>query len=163
MLHLQQNIHHEVVLFNVVFVEPKFPPNTVATIRLCANAGVQLHLIEPLGFPLETANSNNAGTTNTPGKLKELAGVSRPRTAKTNSRMFAMTTHGSSIFAQTQFEPGDYFVFGAETRSCARTKRVIPKRTAHVCRCVQIISLNLSNSVAIVVYEACQHDFEGGA
>jgi tRNA (cytidine/uridine-2'-O-)-methyltransferase len=156
-------------LFNVVLVEPEIPPNTGNIIRLCANAGVQLHLIEPLGFPLEDSKLKRAGLDyHEYARMKVHknwdAFLESERPA--NERMFALTTHGSSSFADAQFLPGDYFVFGAETRGLAPSLREsfpnaqrirLPMRPDNR-------SLNLSNTVAIVVYEAWrQNDFAGGS
>lgn len=156
------------ILFNVVLVEPEIPPNTGNIIRLCANAGVQLHLIEPLGFPLEDSKLKRAGLDyHEYAQMKVhknwAAFLDSEQPAK--ERMFALTTHGSSSFAAAQFKPGDYFVFGAETRGLApelresfpNAQRIrLPMRPDNR-------SLNLSNTVAIVVYEAWrQNDFAGG-
>lgn len=155
-------------MFNVVLVEPEIPPNTGNIIRLCANTGVQLHLIEPLGFPLEDSKLKRAGLDyHEYAKMKVHANweaflaSEQPRV----EQLYAMTTHGSSSFAQVQFQVGDYFVFGAETRGLAPSLREsfpvaqrirLPMRPDNR-------SLNLSNTVAVVVYEAWrQHGFEGG-
>lgn len=156
-------------MFNVVLVEPEIPPNTGNIIRLCANAGAQLHLIEPLGFPLEDSKLKRAGldyheyaSMKVHKNWQAFLESEQPAAA----RMFALTTHGSSVFAETNFEAGDYFVFGAETRGLAPDLREsfplnqrirLPMRPNNR-------SLNLSNSVAIVVYEAWrQHGFAGGS
>ena len=156
-------------MFNVVLVEPEIPPNTGNIIRLCANAGVQLHLIEPLGFPLEDSKLRRAGldyheyaSMKVHKNWQAFLDQEQPQV----ERMFAMTTHGSSIFAQTQFKPGDYFVFGAETRGLAQELREsFPKeQRIRLPMRPDNRSLNLSNTVAIVVYEAWrQNGFEGGA
>lgn len=156
-------------MFNVVLVEPEIPPNTGNIIRLCANAGAQLHLIEPLGFPLEDSKLKRAGLDyHEYAKMKvhknwqAFLDSEQPDT----QRMFAMTTHGSSSFTKVAFAAGDYFVFGAETRGLAKELREsfpesqrirLPMRPDNR-------SLNLSNTVAIVVYEAWrQHNFAGGS
>lgn len=156
-------------LFNVVLVEPEIPPNTGNIIRLCANAGVQLHLIEPLGFPLEDSKLKRAGLDyHEYAKMKvhknweAFIASERPPA----DRLFAMTTHGSSIFSQLAFRPGDYFVFGAETRGLAKELRESfpPQQRIRLPMRPDNRSLNLSNTVAIVVYEAWrQNDFAGGA
>jgi len=155
-------------MFNVVLVEPEIPPNTGNIIRLCANTGAQLHLIEPLGFPLEDARLRRAGL-----DYHEYAQMKvHPDWASflatcqpDPNRMFAMTTHGSQPFAQQAFQPGDWFVFGSETRglnsvlrdSFPTTQRIrLPMRPDNR-------SLNLSNTVAVVVFEAWrQNGFAGG-
>ncbi|WP_395004956.1 tRNA (uridine(34)/cytosine(34)/5-carboxymethylaminomethyluridine(34)-2'-O)-methyltransferase TrmL [Undibacterium sp.] len=155
-------------MFNVVLVEPEIPPNTGNIIRLCANTGVQLHLIEPLGFPLEDSKLKRAGLDYHEYAQMKVhknwdAFINSERPAP--ERLFAMTTHGSSTFSKIAFQAGDYFVFGAETRGLATALREsfplsqrirLPMRPDNR-------SLNLSNSVAIVIYEAWrQHDFFGG-
>ncbi len=156
-------------MFHVVLVNPEIPPNTGNVIRLCANTGAQLHLIEPLGFPLDDAKLRRAGLDyHEYARMKVhkdwaafLADV-QPDPA----RMFAMTTHGSTPFAKLAFHPGDVFVFGSETRGLApefretfpTTQRIrLPMRPDNR-------SLNLSNTVAIAVYEAWrQQGYDGGA
>jgi tRNA (cytidine/uridine-2'-O-)-methyltransferase len=155
-------------MFNVVLVEPEIPPNTGNIIRLCANSGAQLHLIEPLGFPLEDARMRRAGL-----DYHEFAQMQVHRdwasfmqTRQPDpARLFAFTTKGSQLFQQAAFLPGDWLVFGSETRglsdalreSVPLTQRLrLPMRPDNR-------SLNLSNSVAIVVYEAWrQNGYVGG-
>ncbi|HEX7644239.1 MAG TPA: tRNA (uridine(34)/cytosine(34)/5-carboxymethylaminomethyluridine(34)-2'-O)-methyltransferase TrmL [Burkholderiaceae bacterium] len=156
-------------MFNVVLVEPEIPPNTGNVIRLCANTGAQLHLIEPLGFPLDDAKMRRAGldyhdyaTMKVHPNWQAFLGQEKPDAA----RMFAMTTHGSTPFAGLAFQPGDYFIFGSETRGLApdlrnsfpTAQRIrLPMRPDNR-------SLNLSNTVAVVVYEAWrQNGYQGGA
>src|SRR4051794_12878596 len=146
-------------LFHVVLVEPEIPPNTGNIIRLCANAGAQLHLIEPLGFPLDDAKMRRAGLDYheyvTMQVHRDWAAFLTAH-APDPARMFALTTHGSTPFAAVAFQPGDVFVFGSETRgldpalrnSFAPAQRIrLPMRPGNR-------SLNLSNTVAVVVYEA---------
>ena len=106
-------------MFHVVLVEPEIPPNTGNIIRLCANTGAQLHLIEPLGFPLDDAKMRRAGldyhdyaNMQVHANWQAFLDAAPPDPA----RLFAFTTHGSSGFAHTAFQPGDVFVFGSETR-----------------------------------------------
>ncbi len=156
-------------MFHVVLVEPEIPPNTGNVIRLCANTGAQLHLIEPLGFPLDDAKMRRAGldyhdyaTMKVHRDWQAFLEQEQPDPA----RMFALTTHGSAPFADQAFRPGDYFVFGSETRGLAPalrnsfpgTQRIrLPMRPDNR-------SLNLSNTVAVVVYEAWrQNGYTGGA
>ena len=106
-------------MFNVVLVEPEIPPNTGNVIRLCANTGARLHLIEPLGFPLDDAKMRRAGL-----DYHEYAQMHvhanwdafLAKEAPDASRMFAFTTRGSTPFFGHTFQAGDWFVFGAETR-----------------------------------------------
>ena len=156
-------------MFHVVLVEPEIPPNTGNIIRLCANTGAHLHLIEPLGFPLDDAKMRRAGL-----DYHEYADMQVHRDWSAflvaqqpdPSRLFAMTTHGSAIFAELRFQPGDVFAFGSETRglsvslreSFPASQRIrLPMRAGNR-------SLNLSNAVAVTVYEAWrQNDFAGGS
>jgi tRNA (cytidine/uridine-2'-O-)-methyltransferase len=155
-------------LFHVVLVEPEIPPNTGNVIRLCANTGTHLHLIEPLGFPLDDARMRRAGL-----DYHEYANMRVHRDWQAfldaqqpdRDRMFALTTHGAAPFAAMQFRPGDIFVFGCETRGLAPALResFAPDRRIRLPMRPGNRSLNLSNSVAVVVYEAWrQNDFAGG-
>jgi tRNA (cytidine/uridine-2'-O-)-methyltransferase len=156
-------------MFHVVLVEPEIPPNTGNIIRLCANTGAQLHLIEPLGFPLDDAKMRRAGldyhdyaTMQVHPNWAQFIAALQPDPA----RMFALTTHGASTFSQCLFQPGDVFVFGAETRGldpALRESFPAPQRIRLPMR-PDNRSLNLSNTVAVVVYEAWrQNGFLGGA
>ena len=156
-------------MFHVVLVEPEIPPNTGNIIRLCANTGTVLHLIEPLGFPLDDAKMRRAGL-----DYHEYADMQvhanwsdfMVATQPDPLRIFILTTHGSALFSSTRFQSGDVFVFGSETRgldpqlrdSFPHNQRIrLPMRPDNR-------SLNLSNSVAITVYEAWrQNDFAGGS
>ncbi|WP_334187022.1 tRNA (uridine(34)/cytosine(34)/5-carboxymethylaminomethyluridine(34)-2'-O)-methyltransferase TrmL [Noviherbaspirillum sp.] len=155
-------------MFHVVLVEPEIPPNTGNVIRLCANTGAQLHLVEPLGFPLDDAKLRRAGldyhdyaTMQVHRSWDAFIADEKPDA----SRMFAMTTHGATRFASVAFRPGDVFVFGSETRGLSTALREsfpasqrirLPMRPENR-------SLNLSNTVAVVVYEAWrQNGFAGG-
>ena len=156
-------------MFHVVLVEPEIPPNTGNVIRLCANTGAQLHLVEPLGFPLEDARMRRAGLDyHEYADMKVHKNWTRfmDSTKPDPARMFAFTTHGSSLFSTMSFRPGDVFVFGSETKgldpvfreSFPETQRIrLPMRPGNR-------SLNLSNAVAVTVFEAWrQHDFAGGS
>ena len=106
-------------MFNVVLVEPEIPPNTGNVIRLCANTGARLHLIEPLGFPLDDAKMRRAGLDyHEYAQMHVHPDWNAFVAAETPDpmRMFAFTTRGSGRFHAHEFEPGDWFVFGAETR-----------------------------------------------
>lgn len=143
-------------MFKVVLHQPEIPPNTGNIIRLCANTGCSLHLIEPLGFDLDDKKLRRAGL-----DYREFASVeSYPdfanfRQRTDSSRIFYITTKGSSPYHQAQFKAGDALVFGSETRGlpaeileqadqCSKIR--IPMRT-------DSRSLNLSNAAAVIVYE----------
>ena len=156
-------------MFHVVLVEPEIPPNTGNIIRLCANTGAQLHLIEPLGFPLEDSKLKRAGL-----DYHEYATMQvhtgwqsfLDKIQPDPTRMFAMTTHGSALFSEARFQPGDFFVFGSETKGMDPALRNAFPATQRIRLPMQANnrSLNLSNTVAVVVFEAWrQNGFSGGA
>ncbi|NYE63958.1 tRNA (cytidine/uridine-2'-O-)-methyltransferase [Duganella sp. 1224] len=156
-------------MFHVVLVHPEIPPNTGNVIRLCANTGAQLHLIEPLGFPLEDAKLKRAGLDyHEYARMKVhkdwdafLAEI-QPDPA----RMYALTTHGSAPFAQASFQPGDVFVFGSETAGLpvALRESFPPAQRIRLPMRPDNRSMNLSNTVAVVVFEAWrQNGYAGGA
>ena len=155
-------------MLSVALVEPEIPPNTGNVIRLCANTGAQLHLVEPLGFPLDDAKMRRAGldyhdyaTMKVHPDWEAFVASERPDPA----RMFALTTHGSTPFASMAFRPGDVFIFGSETRGLAPELRdsFPPSQRIRLPMRPDNRSLNLSNTVAVVVYEAWrQNGFAGG-
>jgi len=144
-------------MFHVILFEPEIPPNTGNIIRLCANVGCSLHLIEPLGFVFDNKHLRRAGMDYT-----ELANVQRYPNLQScldtlqPTRLFAFTTKGSRNYADVQYQDGDAFIFGPETRGLpdevrtaipAEQRLRLPMREGSR-------SLNLSNTVAIAVYEA---------
>jgi tRNA (cytidine/uridine-2'-O-)-methyltransferase len=155
-------------MFHIVLVQPEIPPNTGNVIRLAANTGCSLHLIEPLGFSMEDKLLQRAGL-----DYHEYAAVLRhadwaaflAAASPDPARMFAFTTRGSRPFGEAAFQPGDFFVFGSETAGLApalrdsfpETQRLrLPMRPGQR-------SLNLSNSVAVTVFEAWrQNGYAGG-
>lgn len=155
-------------MFRIVLVAPEIPPNTGNIIRLSANTGCELHLVEPLGFTLEDKHMIRAGldyheyaTVKVHKSFQAFLDAEKPD----RSRMFAMTTKGSHPFAESHFLPGDWFVFGSEghglpdeiRNSFPEEQRIrLPMRPHNR-------SLNLSNTVAITVYEGWrQNHYEGG-
>jgi len=153
-------------MLDVVLYEPEIPPNTGNIIRLCANTGFGLHLIHPLGFELDDKRARRAGLDyhelarmRDYPTLQDYLGVSRPH------RVFAITTKGQMNYHEVAFQPGDALLFGPETRGLpahilerfpATHQLRIPMRPA--CR-----SLNLSNAVAVLAYEAWRQLQFGGA
>lgn len=153
-------------MFNVVLFEPEIPPNTGNVIRLCANSGARLHLIEPLGFPIDHAKMRRAGLDyhelalmKIHANWSEFIAIEDPP----QERMFAITTKGSRAPNQVEFQKNDWLIFGSEShglgdrlQSFAQNQRIkIPMRPENR-------SLNLSNAVAIMVYEAWrQLNYEG--
>ncbi len=146
-------------MFHIVLVEPEIPPNTGNVIRLAANTGCMLHLVEPLGFSMDDKHMRRAGLdyheyaeVRRHADWQAFTGALRPDPA----RMFALTTRGERTVHDTHFQEGDFFVFGSETQglrpalreSFAPTQRLrLPMRQGQR-------SLNLSNAVAVTVFEA---------
>jgi tRNA (cytidine/uridine-2'-O-)-methyltransferase len=144
-------------VFHVILYEPEIPPNTGNIIRLCANVGARLHLIEPLGFDLDRRSVRRAGL-----DYDELVSVSRHRTIAQclaslgDARVFAVETSGHTRYAEQPYASGDAFLFGPETRGLPReVLALIPAASRlHIPMRPGNRSLNLSNAVAIVLYEA---------
>ena len=152
--------------FNIVLFEPEIPPNTGNVMRLAANTGAILHLVEPLGFELDDTRMRRAGL-----DYREFADVHlHPNLdaclAETGAdRVFALSTRGSRIYADAEFQEGDVLMFGPETRGLPQSlldelgdERVLRLPMQPVSR-----SLNMANSVSVVLYEAWrQIGFSGG-
>ena len=155
-------------MFRIVLVEPEIPPNTGNVIRLAANTGCSLHLIEPLGFSMDDKLMRRAGL-----DYHEYAEVRRHPNWQAfvqaeqpeSARMFALTTRGSHHLQEVAFQPGDWLVFGSESRGLApalregfpSTRRIrLPMRAGQR-------SLNLSNAVAVTVFEAWRQNGFAGA
>ena len=146
-------------MFHIVLVAPEIPPNTGNVIRLSANTGCHLHLVEPLGFSMDDKHMRRAGL-----DYHEYAQVEKhadwsaflAKARPDPQRLFACTTRGSVSVYDTRFQPGDWLVFGSETQGLPEAVREhfgdgqrirLPMRTGQR-------SLNLSNAVAVVAYEA---------
>ncbi|MEM8817203.1 MAG: tRNA (cytidine(34)-2'-O)-methyltransferase [Pseudomonadota bacterium] len=154
-------------MFHVILHEPEIPPNTGNIIRLCANTGSTLHLIEPLGFELDEKRLRRAGL-----DYREFATINTwpsldaCRDSLPASRVFALSTRCSTPYAEASYVAGDALLFGPETRGLPQT--VIDALPESQRLRLPMVpgnrSLNLSNAVAVVVYEAWrQCGFEGGA
>lgn len=156
-------------MFNIVLFEPEIPPNTGNIIRLCANTGAKLHLIEPLGFPMEDAKLRRAGLDyHEFAKVKVHANWSSflANEKPPVDRIFALTTKGSGKFHQGQYQANDYFVFGSETKGISDEVRdsIPANNRMRLAMQDSSRSLNLSNTVAIIVYEAWrQNGLAGGS
>ncbi|WP_455209538.1 tRNA (uridine(34)/cytosine(34)/5-carboxymethylaminomethyluridine(34)-2'-O)-methyltransferase TrmL [Kaarinaea lacus] len=151
-------------MFRIVLVEPEIPPNTGNIIRLSANCGATLHLIKPLGFDLSDKKLRRAGL-----DYHDLAHVTVHESLEAfystvhPDRVFACSTKGTTNFSDVQYQPGDTFIFGPETRGLPLTfLQSLPKDS--VIRIPMLKgsrSLNLSNAAAIIIYEAWrQNNFE---
>jgi len=146
-------------MFRIVLIEPEIPPNTGNVIRLAANTGCELHLVEPLGFSMDDKLLRRAGldyheyaAVHRHLSWPALLDAQRPQA----SRMFAFTTRASRSFADVQWQPGDWLVFGSETRGLAPALRdSFPEaQRVRVPMVANQRSLNLSNAVAVAVFEA---------
>ena len=143
-------------MFDVVLCQPEIPPNAGNVIRLCANAGCRLHLVEPLGFSMDDKQLKRAGL-----DYHEMVNVRVHRdwaacTAVLGARRFALTSQGSVLYTDVAFQPGDAFVFGRESVGLppdllegfpAQNRLRLPMIPRNR-------SLNLSNAVAVTVFEA---------
>lgn len=156
-------------MFHIVLVHPEIPPNTGNVIRLAANTGCALHLVEPLGFTMEDKLLRRAGL-----DYHEFTAVRRhadwaalqAAQQRIGGRLWAFTTRGAAVFSAVTWQPGDWLVFGSETAGLppeisdafADERRVrLPMRAGQR-------SLNLSNAVAVAVFEAWrQQGYSGGA
>jgi tRNA (cytidine/uridine-2'-O-)-methyltransferase len=147
-------------MLKIVLYQPEIPPNTGNIIRLCANTGCSLHLIEPLGFDLEDKKMRRAGL-----DYQEYADIALYPDIESfqiehgNARIFAATTRGDTPYHQIDYRAGDALLFGPETRGLPKDLlgslepghcfRIPMKRDSR--------SLNLSNAVALVTYEGLRH------
>lgn len=146
-------------MFHIVLVEPEIPPNTGNVIRLAANTGCSLHLIEPLGFSMDDKHMRRAGLDyHEYAELKRHASWQAFLTDEQPSpqRMFALTTRATRGVYDTKFQPGDWLVFGSETKGLSDTVRqsFAPAQGLKLPMRVGQRSLNLSNAVAVTVFEA---------
>ena len=152
-------------MFHVILYQPEIPPNTGNIIRLCANTGCQLHLVRPLGFALEDKQLVRAGldyhefaTLRVHDTLADCLSAFDP------ARVFAFTTKGSQTFHQVHYRAGDAFLFGPESRGLPAEVlgQFDPGHRLRLPMLPDNRSLNLSNTVAVAVYEAWrQCGFEG--
>ena len=153
-------------MFHIVLFEPEIPPNTGNIIRLCANAGAQLHLVKPLGFTLEDKQLKRAGLDyHEFATLKVYENWTECKTALIGKRLLAITTKGSTRHSDISFADEDVFVFGPETRGLPEEIRAefTPEHRVRLPMLAQSRSLNLSNSAAVLLYEAWrQVGFTGG-
>lgn len=149
-------------MLDVVLYQPEIPPNTGNIIRLCANTGFRLHLIEPLGFALEDKRLRRAGLDyHEYAALKLWPSLDACIEACRPGRVWALTTKATQNYAEARFSVGDMLVLGPETRGLPAD--VIAQHSAlKLPMRPQSRSLNLSNACAVVVYEAWrQIGFEG--
>lgn len=153
-------------VFNLILFEPEIPPNTGNVIRLCANTGIGLHLIEPLGFDLDDKRLRRAGL-----DYREYASVAvHPGLEEClqdlgSPRLFALSTRGGTRYDRVQYRSGDALILGPETRGlpAAVLQSVPPGQRLRIPMREGSRSLNLSNAAAVVAFEAWrQSGFAGG-
>ncbi len=153
-------------MLDVVLFEPKIPPNTGNIIRLCANSGFRLHLIEPLGFDLEDKKLRRAGL-----DYHEFAAVKRHKNftefihAEQPKRTLAITTKTNNFYGDITYQAGDYLLFGSETAGLPEyVRQQIPDEDKiRIPMLSGSRSMNLSNAAAVIVYDAWrQLGFSGG-
>ncbi len=152
-------------MFNILLYQPEIPPNTGNIIRLCANCGASLHLIEPLGFALDDKRLRRAGL-----DYGEWQNIQRYASWETflethqPQRLFAISTKGKQWFHQVNFQAGDWFTLGPETRGLPTTilESLPPENVLRIPMLPNSRSMNLSNAASVLVYEAWrQLNFEG--
>lgn len=144
-------------MFNVILFCPEIPPNTGNIIRLCANTGTGLHLVQPLGFSLDDARLRRAGL-----DYHEWASVRQHRSLADclrnlgEPRVYALSTRGTQHHSAPRFEADDAFLFGPESSGLpVEILSTLPSdRILRIPMCTASRSLNLSNAVAVTVYEA---------
>jgi tRNA (cytidine/uridine-2'-O-)-methyltransferase len=154
-------------MFKIVLYQPEIPPNTGNIIRLCANSGSSLHLIHPLGFQLDEKSLRRAGL-----DYAELTDVyeykdmheflEQPGMEK--QRMFACSTKGKRSYVEVEYRPGDALLFGPETRGLPQEMldSMPNEQLVRIPMCPGNRSINLSNAVSIILYEAWrQQGFDG--
>ena len=153
-------------MFTVVLYQPEIPPNTGNIIRLCANTGCALHLVEPLGFPLDDAKMRRAGLDyHEYAEMQVHPDWDRCLQALTGRRLFVLTTKGHTRPDQCALQADDVFVFGPETRGLPLDiiESVPPLQRIRWPMRPDSRSMNLSNTVAVTVFEAWrQQGYAGG-
>ena len=152
-------------MFHVILYEPEIPPNTGNVIRLCANTGVRLHLVQPLGFSLDNKSLLRSGL-----DYHDLADVSVHASladcvaALPGSRFFGVETGAATRYSDVHYRAADAFLFGPETRGLPETilSGLAPQNIVSIPMRAANRSVNLSNAVALVIYEAWrQQGFAG--
>jgi len=155
-------------MFHVVLVCPEIPPNTGNAIRLCANTGAQLHLVRPLGFELDDARLRRAGLDYhewQPMQVHDTLPQALAATGAPAARIYALTTRAQRQVADVAFGPGDVFVFGRETAGLSDEHMALfaPQQCLRLPMRAGQRSLNLSNAVAVTVFEAWRQNGYAGA
>jgi tRNA (cytidine/uridine-2'-O-)-methyltransferase len=164
-IHAMSNDNASALDLDVLLYQPEIPPNTGNAIRLCANTGARLHLIEPLGFDLQDKQLRRAGldyheyaTLQVHASLEAALATIAPR------RLFALSTRGTQRYDQPRYGAGDAVLFGPETRGLPATilDALPAQQKIRIPMMPDSRSMNLSNAVSVVVYEAWrQLDYAG--
>jgi tRNA (cytidine/uridine-2'-O-)-methyltransferase len=144
-------------MFHVVLCQPEIPPNTGNVIRLCANSGAQLHLVRPLGFDLDKRSLRRAGLDyHWMATVHQHASFAACQAHLTGARFWAVETGAARHYSAVAYQPGDALVFGSERQGLAAEvlAAIGPRQVVDIPMRAGNRSLNLSNSVAIVLYEA---------
>jgi len=144
-------------MLDVVLFQPQIPPNTGNIIRLCANSGFRLHLIEPLGFDLEDKKLRRAGL-----DYHEFAALKRHKNfndfvnSEQPQRILAITTKTNNFYQSVSFQTGDYLLFGSETSGLPENVRnqIPDQNKIRIPMLKNSRSMNLSNAVSVIVYDA---------
>ncbi|MGD0490090.1 MAG: tRNA (cytidine(34)-2'-O)-methyltransferase [Steroidobacteraceae bacterium] len=144
-------------MIHIVLFEPEIPPNTGNVIRLCANTGAALHLVRPLGFRLDDKSLKRSGLDyHDLAQVKVHADIGSCFEALDGARILAVETGARRCYADVEYRAGDALLFGPETRGLPATlrERIGEEHSLHIPMRPGSRSLNLSNAVALVVYEA---------
>ncbi len=153
-------------MFDVVLYQPEIPPNTGNIMRLCANTGTVLHLIHPLGFDLEDTKLRRAGLDYREwADVREHESIEAFVEAVDPARVIAFTRDGENRYSDVDYQPGDALLFGPESNGLPDEvlKHPLVDRRVRIPMLPRSRSLNLSNAVAVVLFEAWKrHDFAGG-
>ena len=153
-------------MFHIVLYQPEIPPNTGNIIRLCANTGSALHLIQPLGFELDDRKLRRAGLDYREwAAVREHASLESFRRDIKPVRLWGVSTKGAGNYSEVRFQPGDALLFGPEIRGLpGPVRQGLPAENhIRIPMCPDNRSLNLSNAVAVILYEAWrQQGFTGG-
>ncbi len=152
-------------MLDIVLYQPEIPPNTGNIIRLCANTGFALHLIEPLGFDWDDKKVRRAGLDyHEFAKVQRYPDLAAYLEARSPKRLFACTTKGKAFFAKVEYQAGDALLFGPETRGLPDDiiQSLPAEQRVRIPMLADSRSMNLSNAVSVFVYEAWrQLDFAG--
>ena len=144
-------------MFNIILYQPEIPPNTGNIIRLCANTGAFLHLVRPLGFELDDKQLRRAGLDyHEYANIRVHEDLAACLSTLPNSRLFAFTTKAVRAYLEVDYQPGDAFLFGPESRGLPQDvlEQIAPEQRLRLPMLPHSRSLNLSNAVAVAVFGA---------